>query len=174
MSGAILHNCFVGQAVRIEKQFSAENCLFFANCFASHGEACSVFAGPYTVTHHKSTLLIAGLFSFFNAGSGTNQSNHLYKLGPVHQGICERGCKTGSNAYLVWPARVGAFSTIIGSHYLHFDTSSMPFSYLLEENGRTILVPGTAIKSVGTVRDEHKWPQRDNRKDPHKLDFDHL
>jgi hypothetical protein len=40
-------------------------------------------------------LLLAGLFSFFNAGSGTNQSNHLYKLGPVHQGVLERGCKTG-------------------------------------------------------------------------------
>jgi hypothetical protein len=167
----ILHNCFVGQAVRIERQFSAENCLFFANCFASQGEACSVFAGPYTVTHHKSTLLLAGLFSFFNAGSGTNQSNHLYKLGPVHQGVLERGCKTGSNSYLVWPARVGAFSAVIGSHYLHFDTSSMPFSYLLEEKGRTMLVPGTAIKSAATVRDEQKWRTRDNRKDTHTLDL---
>ncbi|MDO8302375.1 MAG: DUF4954 family protein, partial [Sedimentisphaerales bacterium] len=168
---AVVHNCFVGQAVRIERHFSAENCLFFANCVAALGEACSVFAGPYTVTHHKSTLLLAGLFSFFNAGSGTNQSNHLYKLGPVHQGVLERGCKTGSNAYLVWPARVGAFSTVIGSHYLHFDTSSMPFSYLLEEKGRTVLVPGTAIKGVGIVRDEQKWIGRDNRKDPHTLDL---
>lgn len=168
---AILHNCFVGQAACIERQFSAENCLFFANCVAALGEACSVFAGPYTVTHHKSTLLLAGLFSFFNAGSGTNQSNHLYKLGPVHQGVLERGCKTGSNAYLVWPTRVGAFSTVIGSHYLHFDTSSMPFSYLLEEKGRTMLVPGTAIKSVGTVRDEQKWRDRDNRKSTRTLDL---
>jgi hypothetical protein len=168
---SILHNCFVGQAVCIERQFSAENCLFFANCIATLGEAASVFAGPYTVTHHKSTLLLAGLFSFFNAGSGTNQSNHLYKLGPVHQGVLERGCKTGSNAYLIWPARVGAFSTVIGSHYQHFDTSSMPFSYLLEEKGRTMLVPGTAIKSVGTVRDEQKWRNRDNRKDTRTLDL---
>ena len=90
---------------------------------------------------------------------------------PFIRAFCERGCKTGSNAYLVWPARVGAFSTVIGSHYLHFDTSSMPFSYLLEEKGHTMLVPGTAIKSVGTVRDEQKWQQRDNRKDPHKLDL---
>jgi hypothetical protein len=170
-NGAVIHDCFVGQAVRIEDQFSAKDCLFFANCFAAHGEACSVFAGPYTATHHKSTLLIAGFFSFFNAGSGTNESNHLYKLGPVHQGILERGCKTGSNAYLLWPARVGAFSTVIGSHYVHFDTSSMPFSYLLEDNGRSILVPGTAIKSVGTLRDEYKWPSRDGRKDPHKFDL---
>jgi hypothetical protein len=169
--GAVIHNCFIGQAVQIDKQFSAENCLFFANCHASHGEACSVFAGPYTVTHHKSTLLIAGLFSFFNAGSGTNQSNHLYKLGPAHQGICERGCKTGSNCYLLWPARIGAFSTVIGSHYAHFDSSSMPFSYLFEERGRSTLAPGAAIKSVGTVRDEYKWPHRDGRKDPCKLDL---
>ena len=73
--------------------------------------------------------------------------------------------RPAQTAYLVWPARVGAFSTVIGSHYLHFDTSSMPFSYLLEEKGRTMLVPGTAIKGVGTVRDEQKWIGRDNRKD---------
>ena len=41
--------------------------------------------GPYTVSHHKSSLLIAGMFSFFNAGSGSNQSNHLFKSGAVHQ-----------------------------------------------------------------------------------------
>ena len=69
--------------------------------------ACSIFAGPYTVTHHKSTLLIAGLYSFMNAGSSSNQSNHMYKLGPVHQGILERGTKTTSNSYIVFPARIG-------------------------------------------------------------------
>ncbi|SVC76649.1 uncharacterized protein METZ01_LOCUS329503, partial [marine metagenome] len=84
--GAVLHTCYVGQGTRLGKQFSAENSLFFANCEGFHGEACSIFAGPYTVTHHKSTLLIAGIYSFYNAGSGTNQSNHMYKLGPVHQG----------------------------------------------------------------------------------------
>ena len=86
---------------RSGKQFSAENSVFFANSEAFHGEAVSVFGGPYTVTHHKSSLLIAGMYSFFNAGSGTNQSNHMYKLGPVHQGILERGSKTGSFAYLL-------------------------------------------------------------------------
>ena len=45
------------------------------------------------MTHHKSTLLIAGMFSFMNAGSGSNQSNHMYKLGPIHQGAMERGAK---------------------------------------------------------------------------------
>jgi NDP-sugar pyrophosphorylase family protein len=62
--GAMLDRCFVGQGVKIGKQFSAENSVFFANCEAFHGEACSLFAGPYTVTHHKSTLLIASLASF--------------------------------------------------------------------------------------------------------------
>ena len=80
--GVSLYKCFVGQATELGRQYSAENSVFFANCGGFHGEACSIFAGPYTVTHHKSTLLIAGLFSFLNAGSGTNQSNHMYKLGP--------------------------------------------------------------------------------------------
>ena len=53
------------------------------------------------MTHHKSTLLIAGLFSFMNAGSGSNQSNHMYKLGPIHQGILERGAKTSSDSYIL-------------------------------------------------------------------------
>ena len=94
---------FVGQGVQLGKQFSSENSLFFANCEGFHGEACSIFAGPYTVTHHKSTLLIAGIYSFYNAGSGTNQSNHMYKLGPVHQGVLQRGSKNGSFSYMRWP-----------------------------------------------------------------------
>ncbi len=101
---AILSDCFVGQGVRMGRQIAAENCLFFANCEALHGETCSVFAGPYTVTHHKSSLLIAGLFSFYNAGSGTNMSNHMYKLGPLLQGILERGSKTGSK---IWGQKYG-------------------------------------------------------------------
>ena len=66
-----LKKVYIGQGCRIGNQFSAENSLFFANSEAFLGEACSVFAGPYTVTHHKSTLLIACLFSFYNAGSGS-------------------------------------------------------------------------------------------------------
>ena len=90
-NGAIISKCFVGQATVLGRQFSAENSAFFANCEGFHGEACSLFAGPYSVTHHKSTLLIAAMCSFYNAGSGSNESNHMYKLGPVHQGILERG-----------------------------------------------------------------------------------
>ena len=129
-SGALLDKCFVGQSVEMGKQFSAENSVFFSNSEAFHGEAVSVFAGPYSVSHHKSTLLIAGMFSFYNAGSGTNQSNHMYKLGPVHQGVLERGSKTGSFAYLIWPGRIGAYSVVMGKNMASFDTSDFPFSYI--------------------------------------------
>lgn len=169
--GAIVSRCFVGQGTVLAKQYSAENSVFFANCGGFHGEACAIFAGPYTVTHHKSTLLIAGLFSFLNAGSGTNQSNHMYKLGPVHQGIVERGSKTASDSYMLWPARVGAFTVVMGRHYRNSDTSDLPFSYLIEHEDESVLVPGVNLRSVGTVRDARKWPSRDKRKDPKKLDL---
>jgi hypothetical protein len=168
--GAILRHCFVGQGTVLAEQYSAENSMFFANCDAFRGEACAVFAGPCTVTHHKSTLLIAGLFSFFNAGSGTNQSNHMYKLGPVHQGIVERGSKTGSSSYLLWPARIGAFTVVTGRHYHNVDTSDLPFSYLIEQGTDSVLLPGANLRNVGVLRDARKWPPRDRRKDPRRLD----
>ncbi len=173
-SGAIISSTFAGQGVQMGKQFSAENSAFFANCEAFHGEACSIFAGPYTVTHHKSTLLIAGLFSFFNAGSGTNQSNHMYKLGPVHQGIVERGSKTGSFSYMLWPCRVGAFSVVMDKHAGNFDTSELPFSYITTEGDKSVITPAMNLFTVGTVRDNKKWPERDRRKDPEKLDLIHF
>jgi hypothetical protein len=121
-----------------------------------------------TINQH---LLIAGMFSFMNAGSGSNQSNHLYKLGPIHQGIMERGAKTTSDSYLLWPSRIGAFSLVMGRHYKHCDTADFPFSYLIESNDESILVPGINLKSIGTVRDSQKWPRRDNRKDSNLLDL---
>ncbi len=168
---ATISKTFVGQGVRIGKQFSAENSVFFANGEGYHGEACSIFAGPYTVTHHKSTLLIAGMFSFYNAGSGTNQSNHMYKLGPVHQGILERGTKTASFSYLLWPARVGPFSVVMDKHGGNFDASNLPFSYLTVEGGKSVITPAMNLFTVGTRRDSEKWPARDRRKDPEKLDL---
>ncbi len=165
-----LDKCFVGQGVELGKQYSAENSLFFANCAGFHGEACSVFAGPFTVTHHKSTLLIAAYFSFLNAGSGSNQSNHMYKLGPIHQGIVERGSKTTSDSYLLWPSKIGPFTLVMGRHYKNSDTSDLPFSYLVESNDESILSPGVNLKSVGTIRDAQKWPKRDRRRDPDLLD----
>lgn len=169
--GAMLAATYVGQGSRVGRQFSAEGCLLFANCEAFHGEACSVFAGPFTVTHHKSTLLIAGMFSFYNAGSGTNQSNHMYKLGPVHEGRLERGSKTGSFSYMMWPCRVGPFSVVLGKHTRTFDSADLPFSHIeAMPDGRCSLVPGFNLSTVGTVRDGAKWPTRDRRKGPVRRD----
>ncbi len=173
-NGAIITKCFIGECCTISYQFSAENSLFFSNSEALHGEACNVFAGPFTVTHHKSTLLIAGQYSFFNAGSGANQSNHMYRLGPIHQGILERGCKMGSDAYILWPAKIGAFTLIAGRHYQHSDTSNFPFSYLIESNRQSHLIPGINLKSIGTYRDGFKWPQRDKRDLSDSNDFIHF
>lgn len=168
--GATLSRCFVGQACILGHGYSASDSLFFSNCQGENGEACALFAGPFTVTHHKSTLLIAGMFSFMNAGSGSNQSNHMYKLGPIHQGTLERGAKTSSDSYVLWPSKVGAFSLVMGRHVTHSDTSNLPFSYLIEQQNTTYLVPGVNLRSVGTIRDAQKWPKRDKRKDPNLLD----
>ena len=165
-----MSRCFVGQACHFGHSYSASDSLFFSNCQGENGEACAIFAGPFTVTHHKSTLLIAGHFSFMNAGSGSNQSNHMYKLGPIHQGILERGSKTSSDSYILWPSRVGAFSLVMGRHVNHSDTTWLPFSYLIEKQNTTYLVPGVNLRSVGTIRDAQKWPKRDARTDPDRLD----
>ncbi|KAA3613338.1 MAG: DUF4954 family protein [Calditrichaeota bacterium] len=168
--GALISSSLIGEACKVGKQASIENSVLFANSEAFHSELCSVFGGPYTVTHHRSTLLIAGYFSFFNAGSATNQSNHMYKLGPVHQGILERGCKTGSSSYLLWPARVGAFSVVLGKHYTSFDTTNFPFSYLSDEAGKSYIIPAMNYFTTGTFRDGFKWPVRDKRINKNKLD----
>jgi hypothetical protein len=168
--GTMITRCFIGQACKLGHTYSASDSLFFSNCQGENGEACAIFAGPYTVTHHKSTLLIAGVFSFMNAGSGSNQSNHMYKLGPIHQGTLERGAKTASDSYILWPSRVGAFSLVMGRHVTHSDTSNLPFSYLIEDHNTTYLVPGVNLRSVGTMRDNAKWPKRDGRKDKNLLD----
>lgn len=169
--GALLLHTFVGQATHLTRLFSAHDSLFFANCACENGESCAVFGGPYTVTMHKSSLLIAGMFSFLNAGSGSNQSNHMYKLGPIHQGVVERGSKTTSDSYILWPARIGAFSLVMGRHVSHPDTSRLPFSYLIESAGDSHIIPGVNLKSVGTIRDAQKWPKRDRRRDPDRLDM---
>ena len=166
----LISNCFVGQGCVLDKHYSAVESVFFANCQGLHGEACSIFAGPYTVSHHKSSLLIAGLYSFMNAGSGSNQSNHLYKLGPIHQGIVERGAKTTSDSYILWPSRIGAFSLVLGRHYRHSDTTDFPFSYLIEDKDESRLIPGINLQSIGTIRDSQKWPKRDRRRDTNLLD----
>lgn len=162
--GVMLERSLVGEACHVEKQFSAVDSLFFANCQMAHGEACSVFAGPYTVSHHKSTLLIGGMYSFYNAGSNTNYSNHAYKRGPVHWGVMERGAKTASGAHVIWPARIGAFTMVMGKHAGHPDTTLFPFSYLIADGTKSYLVPGVNLATYGTWRDSEKWPKRDGRK----------
>lgn len=162
--GANIEKVFVGQGSIVGKQFSAENCLIFANCEFFNGEAVSIFAGPYTVSHHKSTLLIAGLFSFYNAGSGTNQSNHMYRLGPVHEGKLLRGSKTGSFSYMLWPSIVGAFSVVLGKHGRSFDLGDLPFTRIMPgADGETYAQPGVQFIKSGTVRDSVKWLKRDKR-----------
>lgn len=163
-SGVLIRNCYIGQGSRLEKGFTAHDSLFFANCSFENGEACAVIAGPYTVSMHKSSLLIGAIYSFMNAGSGSNASNHMYKLGPVHWGVMERGVKTSSGSYMMWGGRIGAFSLLMGNHKSHPDTSAFPFSYLFgDERGETMVVPGMMLKSCGLLRDEHKWPARDRR-----------
>ena len=163
-SGAILRNCYVGQGCCIEKGFSAHDSLFFANCTMENGEACAIFASPHSVSVHKSSLLIGCQTSFLNAGSGTNMSNHMYKLGPIHWGILERGVKTSSASYLMLGAKIGAFSLLMGQHKTHPDSSEFPFSYLFgDEKGGTVVVPGAMLRSCGLMRDEKKWEMRDHR-----------
>lgn len=168
--GAVIARTFVGQSCRVEHLFSAHDSLLFSNCTLENGEACAVFAGPFTVSCHKSSLLIAGYFAFLNAGSGSNQSNHLYKLGPMHRGVVERGSKTSSDSYILWPSRIGSFSLIMGRHVHHVDTTSFPFSYVIENKNETYLVPGRNLFSVGTMRDARKWPSRDKRPIDMRLD----
>ncbi len=163
-NGSIIERCFVGESCILDKGFTAAESLFFANSHCENGEAASIFAGPYTVSHHKSSLLIAGMFSFFNAGSGSNQSNHLFKSGAVHQSVHLRGCKFASSAYIMSPAMEGAFTMVMGHHSFHHDTSSFPYSYLIEKEGHSYLMPGASLNSYGTVRDIEKWPQRDKRR----------
>lgn len=163
-AGTLLRRCYVGQGVELLKRFTAHDSLFFANCSLENGEACAILAGPYTVSMHKSSLLIGGEYSFFNAGSGTNSSNHKYKLGPVHWGIMQRGVKTASDSYIMWGGHIGAFSLLMGAHKSHPDTSDFPFSYLFgRPDGTTLVAPGLMLKSCGLMRDELKWPKRDRR-----------
>lgn len=168
--GAQLNRCFVGQAAHIGAGFTATDSVFFANCYFDNGEACSAVAGPFTVSHHKSTLLIGCMLSFANLGSGTNMSNHLYKMGPVHYGMMERGCKTASGSHLVWPARIGAFSMVMGKIAGHVDATMFPYSYLFGEGDKVWLVPAVNSMTLGTFRDILKWGERDKRKCLHQLD----
>ena len=158
-----MQNCFVGEACKISNGFTAEASVFFANSYMSNGEACAAFCGPFSASHHKSSLLIGGMFSFYNAGSATNFSNHAYKMGPMHYGVLERGTKTASGAYLLMPATIGTFSVCFGKLMYHPDTRDLPFSYLIAYGDTMYLSPGRNLTTVGLYRDIRKWPKRDMR-----------
>ena len=165
LNNAKLENCFVGEACTITDGFTAESSLFFANCFMSNGEACAAFCGPFSASHHKSSLLIGGMFSFYNAGSATNFSNHAYKMGPMHWGVLDRGTKTASGSYILMPAHIGTFSVCFGKLMHHPDTRKLPFSYLIAYGDEMFLIPGRNLTTVGLYRDIRKWPKRDKRPD---------
>lgn len=164
-NGVNIQDCFVGEACQLTNGFTASNSVFFANSYMSNGEACAAFCGPFTTSHHKSSLLIGATFSFYNAGSGTNFSNHAYKMGPMHYGMLERGSKTASGAYILMPANIGAFSVCFGKLMHHPDTRNIPFSYLIAYGDIMYLFPGRNMNTVGLYRDVRKWPKRDKR--PH-------
>ena len=158
-----MQDCFVGEACQITNGFTAEASVFFANSFMANGEACAAFCGPFSASHHKSSLLIGGEFSFYNAGSNTNFSNHAYKMGPMHYGTLERGTKTASGAYVLMPAKIGAFSVCFGKLMNHPDMRCLPFAYLMAYGETMYIVPGRNITTVGLYRDIKKWPKRDKR-----------
>lgn len=162
-NNAKLEGCFVGEACKITDGFTAENSLFFANNYMSNGEACAAFCGPFSASHHKSSLLIGTQLSFYNAGSNTNFSNHAYKMGPMHYGTLERGTKTASGSYILLPAQIGTFSVCFGKLMHHPDTRKLPFSYLIAYGEDNYLIPGRNLTTVGLYRDIRKWPKRDKR-----------
>ena len=164
-SGVRLTHCLAGESTRLERGFSAEHSLFFANTFCSQGEAVAVMAGPFASSHHKASLMLACQCQFATFGSSANASNHNFKLGPLHGGILERGVKLGSGSYLHWPSAVGAFSTVLGRNTSHLDTRDFPFSLLVGEGAKTVLVPAANIFTIGLVRDDRKWRDRDERGD---------
>lgn len=158
-----MQDCFVGEACQVVNGFTAQASVFFANSYMANGEACAAFCGPFSASHHKSSLLIGGEFSFYNAGSNTNFSNHAYKMGPLHYGTLERGTKTASGAYVLMPAKIGAFSVCFGKLMNHPDMRCLPFAYLLAYGDTMYIVPGRNITTVGLYRDIKKWPKRDKR-----------
>ena len=158
-----MQDCFVGEACQITNGFTAEASVFFANSYMANGEACAAFCCPFSASHHKSSLLIGGEFSFYNAGSNTNFSNHAYKMGPLHYGVLERGSKTASGAYVLMPAKIGSFSVCFGKLMNHPDMRCLPFAYLLAYGETMYIVPGRNITTVGLYRDIKKWPKRDKR-----------
>ncbi len=160
-----IENTFIGESCQIKNHCFVKNSLFFSCCDFEKSEIEGLFAAPHTVSHHRSTLLISAYMSHFNAGSSTNASNHLYKLGPHSWGYFQRGVKTASNAYLLYPAKIGLFSIVIGKIKTHIDTTAFPFSIIIGKEKATFLYPAKTLESIGLYRDLKKWQQKQKNKD---------
>lgn len=161
--GVVIERCLVGEGAVLENGFSGKHSLFFANSEFGMGEALSAMAGPFATSHHKSSLILTCQSSFNTFGSGSNSSNHHFKLGPIHGGVLRRGVRCGSGSYLFWPSDVGAFTTVVGKHARHLDTTAFPFSLLLGGETESLLVPGVNLFTAGMFRDAAKWRDRDRR-----------
>ena len=170
--GAKLYHVITTNDCKIGKGFMAENCYFGHHCEMFCGEACAIFAGPHAVSHHKSTLLIGGEFSFYNAGSNTNQSNHAYKLGPVHHGTLARGSKTASGCHILWPMQTAPFTMVMGKVKTHPDLTALPFSYIIADGEKVFTAPGINLGTAGTFRDVMKWIERG--KSPYTGEYEFL
>jgi hypothetical protein len=61
---------------------------------------------------------------------------------------------------------------VLGKNMTTVEAPDMPFAYIQAEgDGRTAIIPGMNLYTVGTVRDGAKWPTRDRRKSPERRDF---
>ncbi len=174
IDNAIISSSFIGEGVKLSEGIVIEHSAIFNNSTLSKGEVTASLLGPHSVSMHRSSLLIAGVFSYFNAGSGTNQSNHQYKLGPIHYGITERGVKMASNSYISWPAHIGAFSTITGRVLSHPYIDIFPFSLIIGNEQTTILKPAHTLSKGAIWRDCDKWKNRERRKSTKRKDFQNI
>ena len=96
----------------------------------------------------------------------------MYKLGPLHEGKLERGCKTGSFSYMMWPCRVGPFSRDPRQTQgdLRYRRLPVQLSSTPRPTAAAHMIPGLNLATVGTIRDGAKWPSRDRRQGPVRRD----
>ena len=74
----------------------------------------------------------------------------MYKLGPIHQGIVERGSRRPATRISFGLARIGLSLVMVA-----IITAILPIfpSLFNEKDDGTYLVPGINLHSVGTIRD---------------------
>ena len=148
--GVHLVRCFVGEASILGHGFTGHDSFFFANCRMENGEACASFAGPFSTSMHKSTLMIGGLFSFATSAQAPTKATTL-QIGPHAQRCTERGTKTGSDSYLLWPAKIGPSRVYKGARAMSTTPilrGLSPF-YLVEKRGMSYLIPVPPAPAIG-------------------------